>query len=88
MKVKVVMMKVKIVTFMTVLPSPGCKARLATSGEFAVKRSDGADEVQAEDDDDFNDDDDDEDDDNDDDNYNDDDDDDFNDDDDNDEAND
>ena len=42
-------------TFITVLPSPGCKARLATSGEFAVKRSDGADEVQAEHDDDDND---------------------------------
>ena len=40
-----------MITLITVLPSP-CKARLATSGEFAVKRSDGADEVQAEDDDD------------------------------------
>ena len=38
-----------MVTLITALPSP-CKARLATRGEFAVKRSDGADDVYAGDD--------------------------------------
>ena len=43
------MMTTTMVTLITALPSP-CKARLATSGEFAVKRSDGADDVYAGDD--------------------------------------
>ena len=44
MLMNLMVMKLMMVTLITVLPSP-CKARLATSGEFAVKRSDGADEV-------------------------------------------
>ena len=43
------MMTTTMVTLITALPSP-CKARLATRGEFAVKRSDGADDVYAGDD--------------------------------------